>query len=190
MSMPSAGRYPTFDFWLFEFDQFVEKANIIRQPFEAQLQQFLSVDIYESHKENIVLGAHGMMLASRTMLAYDNHDYEDVKESVHALELQEEISAAQPANRGRKNWAFFTGEADYYIWEFYMVSPEELVMMTILGTVSVSTLALLVIAHWPAAFWVSLMLVMLYIDLLGFIQLCGISVGLIMYISMVMSIGT
>ena len=78
---------------------------------------------------------------------------------------------------------------DYYIWEFYKASPEELILSTLLGTASVSFLALLFIPHWSAVFIVCFMLSVLYVDLMGFIQLCGVSVSPVMYISMIMSIG-
>lgn len=69
------------------------------------------------------------------------------------------------------------------------MTPKELTLTTILGTVSVSVLAMLLIPHWSAAPIVFGMLVVLYIDLLGFAQLCGQSVSPVFYISLVMSIG-
>merc|ERR1712150_468294 len=78
---------------------------------------------------------------------------------------------------------------DYYIWEFYRVCPYELTITTILGTVTVSILALVLIPHWSAIFFVGPMVAVLYIDLLGFIQLCGLHVSPVMYIGTVMSIG-
>jgi len=220
VNMPYCGRYPTYSFWLVAFDDFVKRENITDLNFEQQLQEFLSVDIYKNQFEDaIVLDENGTMTASRTILAYDNHDYSNVKETVKALELQEEISSAQPVNQGRKDWAFFTwagktdeaswylvhsfhflflfshpfpdhiATEDYYIWEFYKASPEELILSTLLGTASVSFLALLFIPHWSAVFIVCFMLSVLYVDLMGFIQLCGVSVSPVMYISMIMSIG-
>lgn len=108
VEMPFCGRYPYYDFWLVEFDQYVVDADIAAMSFEDQLAQFLSEDAFEIHKENIVVDANGVMQASRTVLAYDNHDYENIKETIDALEMQEDISAEQPANKGRKDWAFFT----------------------------------------------------------------------------------
>lgn len=75
------------------------------------------------------------------------------------------------------------------MWEFYKVSPKEMILTTILGTLAVSFLAMLLIPHWSAAPIVFFMLVLLYIDLLGFAQFCGQSVGPVFYISLVMSIG-
>ena len=60
---------------------------------------------------------------------------------------------------------------------------------TIIGVLSVSVLALLFIPHWSAIFFVGPLVAVLYIDLLGFIQVCGIHVNPVMYISTVMSIG-
>lgn len=118
VAMPTAGRYP-FDFWLEEFDQFVVDANITESlPFEKQIALFLSEETYEIHKENIVLGDSGVMLASRTLLAYDNHDYEDIKETIDALNMQEDISANQPVNKGRKDWAFFTWAGEWHVLQY------------------------------------------------------------------------
>ena len=52
-----------------------------------------------------------------------------------------------------------------------------------------SFLALLFIPHWTAVLFVGPIVAILYIDLLGFIQICGIHVNPVMYISTVMSIG-
>ena len=49
----------------------------------------------------------------------------------------------------------------YHMQEFYKVSPEELILMTILGTLSVSFLALLFIPHWSAVSIVFFMLAVL-----------------------------
>ena len=110
VSMPYTGRYPTYEFWLPEFDNFVVSVstNITYLNFNEQVERFLSVDIFEVYKDAIVLDDDGTMLASRTVLAYDNHDYESIKDTVDALKMQEAISAEQPINQGRKNWAFFT----------------------------------------------------------------------------------
>ena len=78
---------------------------------------------------------------------------------------------------------------DYYIWEFYRVSPDELRLTTIIGTITVSLVALVFIPHWSAILFVGPMVAVLYIDLLGFIELFGVSVNPVMYISCVMSIG-
>jgi len=87
------------------------------------------------------------------------------------------------------NGLFFTFIDDYYIWEFYVVSPYELALSTILGTITVSILALLLIPHWQAILFVGPMVAVLYMDVLGFVELFGISINPVTYVAMVMSIG-
>ena len=71
--------------------------------------------------------------------------------------------------------------------EFYRVSPDELQLSTIIGTITVSALALLFIPHWTAVLFVAPIMICLYVDLLGWIQLLGVHVNPVMYISYVMS---
>lgn len=189
-SMPYAGEDEPFEFWLRDFKVFVEEQGIPDLTFEEQVQKFLEDPIYfDSYSEDIVLDENGVMTASRTLVRLDNVNEEDVLETVDVLELQRSISASQPVNQGRNEWAFFTFAEDYYIWEFYRVSPDELALTTIIGTVTVSVLALVFIPHWTAILFVGPMVAVLYIDLLGFIELCGVHVNPVMYISTVMSIG-
>ena len=127
------------------------------------------------------------MTASRTVIRLDNVDEEDVLETVDVLELQRSISEHQPINRGKDDWSFFMFSEDFLIWEFYRVSPSEIQLTAIVGTVSVAFLALVFIPHWSAILFVGPMAAVLYIDLLGFIELFGVHVNPVMYISMVMS---
>ena len=77
----------------------------------------------------------------------------------------------------------------YYIWQFYAVCPDELVLTTILGIVAVTVIALLLIPHWTAALFIAPMITILYVDLLGVLQFAGIKINSVSYISLVMSIG-
>jgi len=216
-AMPAAGEDEPFSFWLRDFQVFLENDSSLESlSFEEQIQKFLEDPVYfDSHHEDIVLDENGVMTASRTLIRLNNVDEEDVTEVVDVLELQRSISASQPVNDGRSDWAFFTFAGtswttlfcweeieefcfsplyfvpteDYYIWEFYRVSPDELRLTTILGVVSVSFLALVFIPHWSALFFVGPLVAVLYVDLLGFIEVLGIHVNPVMYISTVMSIG-
>lgn len=190
-AMPAAGENEPFQFWLRDFRDFVATDQELEElAFEEQIKLFLADPIYyDSHHEDIVLDENGVMTASRTLIRLNNVNEEDVLEVVDVLELQRSISASQEVNEGLDDWSFFTFSEDYYIWEFYRVSPDELQLTTIIGVVSVSFLALFFIPHWTAIFFVGPIVAVLYIDLLGFIQICGIHVNPVMYISTVMSIG-
>lgn len=181
-----------FNFWLRDFRTFVNTTNGMPYlSFEQQLDWFLHDPVFaQIYKYDIVRDAYGIMTTSRTTMNMDNLDYEIVTEQVNALEAQREITSRQPINQGQASeWPFFTFDENYYIMEFYRVAPEELILSTILGTVTVSVLAVIFIPHWSAVFFVGPMVAILYIDLLGVVQWAGLAVNPVTYIAMVMSIG-
>ena len=189
-AMSFSGEGEPFEFWLRDFRLFVEEDSLQALSFEEQIKRFLENPVYyDSYNEDIVLDANGVMTASRTLIRLDNVNEEDVLETVNVLELQEGISENQPVNRGKDDWAFFMFSEDFLIWEFYRVSPDEVRLTAIVGTVSVSFLALIFIPHWSAILFTGPMAMILYIDLLGFMQICGIHVNPVMQISAVMSLG-
>lgn len=189
-AMPYSGDDEPFEFWLRDFRGFVEGESLEDLVFEEQIKRFLQdPNFYDSYNEDIVLDADGKMTASRTLIRLDNVEEEDVQEVVDVLELQRSISKSQTVNRGKDDWSFFMFSEDFLIWDFYRVSPDEVRLTAIVGTVSVAFLALIFIPHWSAIFFVAPMAAILYIDLLGFMEICGIHVNPIMYISTVMSIG-
>jgi Niemann-Pick C1 protein len=189
--MPYSGENEPFEFWLRDFNEFVDNDTTLQgMSFEEQIQLFLADPVnFDNFNEDIVLNEDGVMTASRTMIRLDNVDEQDVLETVDVLELQRSISKSQPINRGKSDWSFFMFSEDFLIWEFYKVSPDEVRLTAIVGTASVSFLALIFIPHWSAIFFVAPLAMILYIDLLGFTELCGIHVNPVMYISLVMSIG-
>jgi Patched family len=183
-AMPYAGENEPFSFWLRDFRDFVESEGIEALTFEEQIKRFLENPIhFDSHREDIVLDANGVMTASRTLIRLSNIDESNVLEVVDALGLQNSISERQPSNQNKEDWAFFMHAEDFYIWEFYRVSPSQLRLTTIIGVLSVSLLALLFIPHWSAVFFVGPIVAILYIDLLGFIEVCGVHVNPVMFIS-------
>merc|ERR1712174_135600 len=90
---------------------------------------------------------------------------------------------------GGDNWAFFTFEENYNIWQFYADAVDEIIVTALIGVIAVSVVALVLVPHWTAAVFVLPLLCVLYIDLLGFLQWFGINVDVVVYVSLVMSIG-
>merc|ERR1712176_1624702 len=120
----------------------------------------------------------------------DNVDLTNVKDQIKALEDQRSVAAAQPVNEDRgDNWAFFTYAEDYNIWQFYADAVDEIILTALIGVVAVSLVALVLVPHWTAAIFVLPLLCVLYIDLLGFMQWFGVNVDVVVYVSLVMSIG-
>ena len=160
--------------------------------FEQQLDIFLTVPSYDRlYSDNIVRNAAGNVTVSRTRVRFDKANQRSVDNLVDTLEQQRAISEATPINVGvdPDNWKFFAFDELFYIWQFYSESPAELVLTTILGVSAVSIISLLFIPHWTSILFVAPIISILYVDLLGFLQLCGVAVNAVSYISLVMSIG-
>jgi len=182
---------PPVFFWLNDYDDFVlENSTRMTQSFEANIADFLSDPVYESlYGSHIVIDEQGMMTASRTKIVFDGVDDDSVTDQIEALREQREVTVNQPINEGQKDWKFFTYEGAYYIWQFYTVAVDELIFTTVFGVIAVSSIAMLMIQHWSAVFFVGPMVCMLYVELLGLMELMGLHVNSVTYVGLVMSIG-
>jgi len=160
--------------------------------FERQLDVFLTVPTYgQLYSNNIVRNSEGNVTASRTRVRMSEIDQRSVEDQIDALENQRVISEETSINRDvdPDKWKFFTFDQLYYIWQFYTESPSELFLTTILGVSAVSIISLVFIPHWSSALFVAPIMSILYLDLLGFLQLCGVAINAVSYISLAMSIG-
>jgi Niemann-Pick C1 protein len=178
-------------FWLRDFKLFVEDSGdeISQLDFNNQIDAFLSDPVYDKiYRDDIVRDASGTITSSRCLINMDNTDLDDVNLQIDALEDQRAVTKAQPVNQGQNDWAFFTFSGNYNIWEFYAVSAKELALTTILGVVAVTGVALFLIPHWTAALFTLPMIAVLYINLLGIMQLAGIDVNPVSYIALVVSL--
>jgi predicted RND superfamily exporter protein len=180
-------------FWLRHFKEFVSKYDGLGLgdlDFNAQVEVFLSVPVFDQlFAKHIVRDESGTIIESRCSIYMDNVDLEDIKDRIDALQDQRAITEAQPINAGRKEWAFFSYDIMYNMWEFYATCVHGLIFTTILGVVSVTAIALLFIPHWSAAFFVLPLICVLYVDLLGVMQWAGVSINAVSYVALVMSIG-
>jgi Niemann-Pick C1 protein len=181
-------------FWLRDFKIFImnltEDDPLAQLDFYDQVQAFLADDVYgELYRDDIVTDRDKTITASRCRIDMDNIDLEDVKQQIDALEEQRKVTRAQNINQGRKDWAFFTFDGIYNLWEFYAVSVDELIITTVTGVAAVTGVAFFLIPHLTAALFVCPLICMMYIDLLGVLQWAGAHVNPVSYIAMVMSIG-
>jgi len=185
VALDQVSNQPVF-FWLRDFKSFVnDTASVQNMTFNKQVGAFLDDPVYyELYADDIVLDETGRIVSSRTELEMDNVRQEDVVEQVDALEAQSDVSARQPLNRNRNDWAFFTFDGIYFIWEFYAAAPAELTQTTILGIISVTAISLLLIPHWSAAMFVFPFISILYVDLMGVLQFAGLHVNAVSYISL------
>ncbi|CAB9502719.1 Pick C1-like protein 1 [Seminavis robusta] len=191
VAIDSVEYQPTF-FWLRDFKKFLDSNQnttadlAFNQQLDAFMEQPGVADLYGS---DIFRDADGNVESSRVTFYITNVDIESVTDQVSVLEDLDAVTESQPVNQGKEDFAFFNYGSIYNIWEFYRVAVDELILTTITGVVAVTGVALVLVPHWSAALFVLPLISILYIDMLGFLQLAGAHVNAVSYISLVMSIG-
>ena len=185
VAMPQVTYQPLY-FWLRDFKKFVNETSSVQGlAFNDQVTAFLDDPVYyELYADDIVRNAQGDIVSSRTYVAMDVVDQEDVVEQVDALKAQRDVTSRQPINQDRKDWPFFNFDSIYFIWEFYAAAPDELILTTILGVAAVTAIAFFFIPHWSAALFVCPMIGILYVDLLGVLQFAGLHINAVSYIAL------
>ena len=162
-------------FWLRYFKtHLAENPSIQNLPFNEQIADFLSDPINKKlFGDDMVLDADGNVIESRCSLSMEGLDQDVVTEAIEALADQHAVSARQPINQNRDEFAFFYFDTSFFIFEFYTAAPKELALTTIIGVASVTAIAMLLIPHWTAALLVGPLIAILYVDLLGTMQMAG-----------------
>ena len=185
---------PPYNFWLIDFEKFVsEDPSLADATFAEQIAAFLDDDVYYSlYWDDIVIDeATGNILESRTSILVDNIDEQDVVAQIDALNDFMDVTEEQPVNQDvpGKDWRFFTYTRNYLSWDFFSACVDELIQTTWLGVFSVTVVSMLLIPHWSAAPILCVLISMLYVDLLGVLQIAGLAVNSVSYITLVISIG-
>ncbi|CAB9516137.1 patched domain containing [Seminavis robusta] len=196
VSLDQFGFEPPF-FWLRDFNLFVSSNSTYNSTsyvgalaFKEQLAVFLQDPGFQrTYGSDIILNEDGEILSSRCIMYMTNLDMDDTEDQIDAVYSQRRVASEQSINRGQDDWNFFTYEINYYIWEFFAVARKELLSTAATGIVSVSVLGFLLIPHWSAVFYVFPMITVLCVDLLGFLQICGVTINAVSYMAVMMSIG-
>lgn len=178
-------------FWLRDFKKFSNETESVHDlTCNEQIAEFLTVPSFKSmYEKDIVLDESGDIIASRTFVLMDQVDQTDVKEQIGALLDQREVSESEDVNKNREDYAFFSFHSLYYIWEFYAIAVNELLQSAIIGISTVTLIALIFIPHISATFFVFPLITVLYVDMLGVLQLAGIAINAVSYVALAMSIG-
>jgi len=133
---------------------------------------------------------NGNITASRCIIVMKNKYLDAVDDQIYTLTSQREVTNAQPINNdGRAREAFFTFNQVYLLWEFYNIAVSELIITTFSSMVAVSVVALVFVPHWTALFYIFPMVSVVYIDLLGTMQVAGLHINAVTYVCLVISIG-
>lgn len=176
-----------------ETDQLVSEqlgVDISHLTFNQKLDLALSDSrIKQVYGDDIVRDEDGNITASRCVVFLRNIDFDEVESQIKMLNDQRAVSAAQPANQGQDDWSMFTFHDLYFLWEFYSVAVTELIITTIAGVVAVTLIAFFLMPHWTAVLFVFPTILMLYVDLLGTLQLAGLHINAVTYVCLTISIG-
>jgi predicted RND superfamily exporter protein len=173
--MDSIANQPPY-FWLRHFQEFLTYDDrLIDLTFKQQMDIFLSIEAFR-----LLYGDHiirdpdsGDIIASRCVMYMDNIDMGSISSQIQAFEDQMYITETQPINsddftEGSNGFNFFLFD-DYmlYGWEFYAMMVDELVLNTILTILAVCTIIFMFLPHWTATLFLTPIISMCYIDLIG-----------------------
>ena len=199
-SMDSITEHPTFC-WVTHFQEFLTfDERLLDLEFNIQMDLFLSIDHFRQlYGDDIVRDPEtGDVVASRCMMHMDNVDKNDVYEQVQIYKHQEDITRTFPVNTNatwttndapKNSWNFFLYETIFYVWEFYGIFQQELILTITLGVSSVALIGFLFLPHWTASLFLLPIIGVLCVDLLGFLQLCGVVLNGMSFYCISMSIG-
>jgi Niemann-Pick C1 protein len=176
--------------WLRDFNTYTSQSGNSNVSFNEQLNDFLSVTTYNMlYANHLVRDVNGTLLSSRCATYVVNVNPDDANGQVDALLDQQAVTASQPINVGKDDWPFFNYSTVYNMWACYSVLVNELIGTSVLGMASVCVLSIALIPHWTAAFFVTPLVAIMYVDLIGVLQMAGIDMNAVSYIALVMSIG-
>ncbi|CAB9521722.1 Pick C1-like protein 1 [Seminavis robusta] len=175
--------------------QETEYFDVVRDlPFEEQIQFALNIPAFkEAYGNDIVIDNNtGKITASKcTILARNSFLLESIQNTIDHLNGQRAITESQDINQGKAGGeeSFFTFQNIYLVWEFYNVAIKELITTTILSVGVVSLVTLIFIPHWTAVCFIVPMVSVVYIDLLGVMEMAGLDINAVTYVCLVISIG-
>jgi len=185
---------PPLHFWLSDYKEYVAQHENELQDltFNQKLDDFLDgVREKYNYRGDMLFDEDGNLIASRTKVFFDGINSFQISDGVDALVDQRAVTEAQPINQESKKgeWHFFTFKTVYLLWEFLLITPMELMNSTLVGIGCVSAMSLFFIPHWSGTLFVTPLVMILYVDLLGFIHFFQIEINGISFVSMVMAIG-
>ena len=185
--------YQPTSFWLRDFLFYVNGTDEIQNlTFFDQLDVFLSTEPYDVlYKNDVVRNADKYVTTSRVSIVYDNVDVYDNEAQIDALKAEKEVAQSQSMNLGKdtSDWRMFSFGEIYHAWELYAVIVQEILLSVIVGLVAVFVIALIFIPHLFGALLVTPIVGMIYVELLGVLQIAGLHLNTVSAVGLTMSIG-
>jgi Patched family len=175
VTIDSITSQPPF-FWVKHFKEFLTyDERLLELTFNTQLDIFLSVDIFRLlYGDDIVRDPEsGDIIASRVVMYMDKLDMSSLSNQIQAWRDQLTVTQSEPINSkmvladGDGFNFFLHEETMIYVWEFYAQFVNELIFATVLALISVSLIAFVFLPHWTAVCFLSPLMAVLSIDMIG-----------------------
>ncbi|CAB9526307.1 Pick C1-like protein 1 [Seminavis robusta] len=131
----------------------------------------------------------GNVIISRCKVTIENLDYSSVKDRVNLLNAQNEVTETHPINQGADEYRAFLYKDLFHLWEFFDVAIAELKYTAFVGIITVTVCALVFVPHWTAITYVFPLMCILYVNLLGLFNLVGLTLNVLTYVVLVVSVG-
>ena len=166
-------------FWARDFERLVAATPEYQEmSFWDALHTMLSdTAIYDAFGKDIFFRENGTIVYSQCFMYVTDLDMDSVLDQIEMFTQQREVTERQPVNKGRKRMAFFTYDALYQIFAFYEIAAAQLMYSTISSVVAVAVIGFLMIPHWSALPIVFPMMCVVFIDMLGIMQMLGYSIN-------------
>ena len=179
-------------FWLSDFRLYAEKERFVPdQNFTERMDRFLSTEPFKTKfGRDIVRNSEKIVTASRVPIQYVNVSVDDSRAQIDILHRQYSVAAMQPMNQGLNadEWYMFSFGEVYYPWELLGVIIHEILLMLMVGLASVFTVALLFIEDPMGALVVTSIVAMIYVELVGFLYIVGVTINPVSVVGLTMSV--
>lgn len=177
--------------WVREFRNFVAANETLGQlPFYDQFDYMMTIPaIASTFGGDFFLREDGTILSSKCTIFVTDLDMDDVQDQIKLMQQTRAVADKQPVNKGKKLNCFFVYDLLLHIFAFYEVAAEQLIITTVSSVFSVCLVAFILIPHWSAVPIIFPIMSVLYIEMLGVLQMFGYRINVITYIILVISIG-
>jgi Patched family len=138
--------------------------------FAERLEALMNIpEVKAVYGGDIALDEYGNIESSRCWFTVLNVDLSIVKQQMEVLSDMYAVTKNQAINEGvePQDWAFFPYESIFFIWDFFTTVVPELTFNTFSGIFAASLVTFVLIPHWTAIFFVTPVIIVLYIELLG-----------------------
>jgi len=135
----------------------------------------------------------GKIVASTCRIYATDLNVESANETMEIFKRIKEIERNHPMNTGVSNaneYPFFTNEFTWYpIWELLLKTLPEMTCTVLFAVAAVLFVGFMIIPHYSGIIFLVITVMMLLVDLIGVMQLIGVKINPISYVSLVISIG-